>query len=122
MRTISRVENRLKEFLACTYAEGRQTPRRTIQIVNGFLASNEILCNRDLYNSFTFLRVHPLSYDSTSIRHNILRIYCHLAKRDKRLFVLTLITYCWAVKVKFLPPRLTDTLGIESIFEQSTMY
>ena len=39
-----------------------------------------------------------------------------------KLLRLTLITYCAPVNVKFLPPTLTDTLGNESIFEQSIMY
>ena len=55
--------------MACFYAEaGRQAPRKIIQIMNEFLAafsnffvtSYEILCDRDLFNSFTFLHVHPL--------------------------------------------------------------
>ena len=51
-------------WMACTYAEGRQAPRRSIQIINDFLSTVYILWNsmwyRDLPNSSTFLDVHPL--------------------------------------------------------------
>ena len=50
-----------KRFLAFIYAEGRQSPKWIIQIINKFLA---ILCivlfNRHQLHSFTSLRVHPL--------------------------------------------------------------
>ena len=50
----------------------RQTPSRIIQIRNEFLATycifGEILCDTDLFNSFTFLRVHPLSFPKVEKR------------------------------------------------------
>ena len=50
-----------KRFLAFTYAERMQTPKRIIQIINKFLAIFcTVLCNRHQFYSFTFLRIHSL--------------------------------------------------------------
>ena len=47
------------------YAEGRQAPKGIIGVMNAeFLATVhcEILCNRDLFNVFTFLGIHSLLF------------------------------------------------------------
>ena len=56
-------------FLEFICAEGRQTTKWIIQTVNELLAIFcTILCNRHQFNSFAFLRVHPIpavkGYDS----------------------------------------------------------
>ena len=51
-----------RKFLEFICAESRQKPKWIIQIVNEVLLGIfcTILCDKHQFNSFTFLRVHPL--------------------------------------------------------------